>query len=138
MNIRVQRAANFTDVTFTMPVVLTVVTSTGETDHLETVDQDDMTFTYDVDGRFVKARFDKDGNFIRRVIPGFAGDVDLSGEIDGIDLLYTAWAHGGILGSTWNFLPWLDFNGDAVIDASDESPVTDNFGKVSDGTEVTP
>ena len=136
--VRVQRAANFTDVTFTMPVHLTIVTANGATDHLETIDQDDMTFTYDLDGRFVKTRFDPDGTFIRRVIPGFAGDVDLSGEIDGIDLLYAAWAHGGILGSTWNFLPWVDFNGDAMIDELDESLVTDNFGKITDGTGGAP
>lgn len=134
--VRVQRASSVADRKFTMPVKFQLVTDTGDEDHVETVDQDDMTFTFDLPGRLARVRLDPDRTFIRRVVPELAGDADLSGEVDGIDMLYAVWARDGSIGQSPNFIPWLDFNRNGMIDATDVGAVLDNFGRRSD--EVQP
>jgi hypothetical protein len=137
VRLRVRRAANFDGIAFTMPVTFRVVTDKGETDHTEMVDSDDMTFEYELDGRLIKVRFDPQRTFIKRVTSGLAGDADFSGEVDGIDLLYLAWAHGAVLGNSWSYLPWVDFDANAMIDEKDYAAVVENLGNTSDA-EVAP
>lgn len=138
VQVRVRRAANFESLKFSMPITFRVVTEKGETDHVEFVDQDDMSFIYELDSRLIKVKFDPLRTFIKRVVPGLPGDADFSGEVDGIDLLYIAWAYGSALGKSFGFLPWVDFDGNAMNDDKDKALVLDNFGSNSDIEEVTP
>ena len=53
--------------------------------------------------------------------------------MDGIDLLYAAWAQGGSLYGGENFVQSVDFNRDGSVDDADLLPVVDGFGGVSEG-----
>jgi hypothetical protein len=129
--VRVRRGSSWKWNQFEMPITFAVQGDEGEVEHRVLVDQDDMTFTWDVPGRLVRMRFDPARDFFKRIVPGLPGDWDLSGEVDGIDLLYTAWAQGGRIGYTSNFLPWVDFDGDGSVDEKDMQKVLDSFGSVA-------
>lgn len=130
-SVRVERTGNEPGRVFDMPATIQLVTLDGDVDNKEWIDQDDATFTWDVDSRLVRVRFDPDRTFIKRVVPGLPGDVDLSGEVDGIDLIYTAWGQEGLIGQSPNFLPWVDFDGDGVVGTVELEQVTGNFGDTS-------
>ena len=59
----------------------------------------------------------------------------MSGEIDGIDLLYTAWSQGGSLYGQGgdNFQSSVDFDRNGAVDETDLAVVTEGFGRVSEG-----
>jgi len=131
----VSRGSSHSGVSFSMPVTIEVVTEEGEKEYVEFIDQEEMTFEYGLDSRLVKVRFDPERTFIKEVNPGLAGDMDLSGEVDGIDMLYASWAQQGSVGYSPNFLPFVDFDRDGIVDAEDLEQVTGNFGTTS--VEVT-
>ncbi|HOI10758.1 MAG TPA: hypothetical protein PK313_09815, partial [Myxococcota bacterium] len=79
-----------------------------------------------------RVKFDADRDFIKRLMPELDGDQDLSGEVDGIDLLYATWAQGGELGYTYNFIPRVDFDFSGTVDATDLEKVLGQFGRVQD------
>lgn len=132
VDVRVQRGTSYQFNTFRMPVKFTVVGDGGEAVHEAWVEQDDATFTFPVQGRFVRVKFDADRDFIKRLMPELDGDQDLSGEVDGIDLLYATWAQGGELGYTYNFIPRVDFDFSGTVDATDLEKVLGQFGRVQD------
>jgi len=132
--VRVQQVSSNKYNSFKMPVQLALVTDIDETVKDVVIDQPDQTFTFDLDGRLVRVRFDPSRNFLKRVNGGLAGDMDLSGEIDGIDLMYTAWAQGSnAYGYSDNFQSSVDFDRNAAVDDLDLAVVTDGFGHTSDG-----
>ena len=83
----------------------------------------------DCTGRPARVRVDPDHRFPRRVVPHLEGDVDLSGEVDGFDLLEVAWSNGAML---WDYTPYwnqqadLDRNG--TVDDDDLARVRRAFG----------
>jgi hypothetical protein len=109
-----------------------VVTDVGEEVHTELVNEDEKTFVWAHEGRFVRLKVDPERVFIKRVVPKLDGDVDISGEIDGIDLIYGAWAYNGQIGNSYNFLSSVDFDANGKIDDQDLNKILDNFGKTSE------
>ncbi len=136
VRVRVRRSSNIAGQKFSAPIQFTLVTDQGEEVRTEWVDQDDMAFDWTHEGRLVRVRFDPERVFIKRVDPGLSGDMDLSGEVDGVDLLYAAWAQNGRIGQSFNFLPYVDFDANGVVDQADLKQVTSNFGRT--GEEVQP
>lgn len=134
--VRVRRSSNIKGKKFSAPITFAIVTDAGEETRTEWVDQDDMTFDWTHKGRLVRVRFDSERVFIKRVDPGLDGDMDLSGEVDGVDLLYAAWAQKGQIGQSFNFLPYVDFDANGVVDDKDLARVASNFGRT--GEEVQP
>ena len=132
--VRVRQVSSTKYNDFKMPVQLALVTEAGETLVEVAVDVADQTFTFDLDSRLVRVRFDPARNFLKHVNPGLPGDMDLSGEIDGIDLMYTAWAQGSsAYGYSDNFHAAVDFDRNAQVDEVDLALVTDGFGRSSEG-----
>ena len=136
VRVRVQRTPSIPGRVFDLPITFAVVTDQGEEPHTEWVNQDDQVFEWPHEGRLVKIRFDPERVFIKRVSPGLAGDMDLSGEVDGVDLLYAAWAQNAQVGQSFNFLPYVDFDANGVVDQTDLAQVVENFGTSS--VEVQP
>lgn len=134
--VRVQRSSNIPGKKFSGPLKFAIQTDRGEESRTEWLSQDDVTFEWAHDGRLVRVRFDPERVFIKRVEPGLDGDMDLSGEVDGIDLLYAAWAQNGRIGQSFNFLPYVDFDANGVVDSSDLDRVVTNYGRTSE--EVLP
>jgi hypothetical protein len=62
---------------------------------------------------------------IRNVI---AGDVDVDGHVDVVDLLYLVDAFGSVPGDP-NYDPDCDFNADESVDVVDLLYLVDNFGR---------
>ncbi|MBI5508661.1 MAG: hypothetical protein HY903_07900 [Deltaproteobacteria bacterium] len=68
--------------------------------------------------------------------PALVGDVDASNQVDGIDLIHTAWALGASYPAHANVNEWhpssylwdADFNRDAVVDQTDLDRVLQAFG----------
>lgn len=118
---------------FRFPVTVRVVTDTGEQDHTVMVEPGSQSVRLPVEGRLTRVRIDPEGATLERVRSALPGDMDLSGEVDGIDLVYAAWAQGGSFGYTDNFLPSVDFDGNAVVDQRDLAVVTDHFGQTLAG-----
>lgn len=135
VRVRVTRTSSIEGTKFDGPMVFTLVTDKGEESHTEWIDKDDQTFEWEHEGRLFKVRFDPDRTYIKRVIPGLPGDMDLSGEIDGIDLIYTAWAYGSKVGQSYNFLPYVDYDGNGAVDQADLELVKSGFGKTSGEVE---
>jgi aminopeptidase N len=115
---------------FKMPVDVVTVTENEEKVHTEIIENIDQKFVYEVDSRPVRVKIDPDFKIIRRTISKLEGDLNISGEVDGIDLLYTAWSYGSFFG--WqggeNFTPSADFNWDATVSDDDLNMVLNNFG----------
>ena len=132
--VRIRQAPSNKYNSFKMPVQLGLVTEKGEIVHEVMVDKADQSFAFDLDSRLARVRFDPARNLLKRVGPGLSGDMDLSGEVDGIDLVYVAWSLGGSLfGNAQNFQSSADFDANAIVDEVDLSYVTDAFGKTSNG-----
>lgn len=83
----------------------------------------------DCTGRPARVRVDPDQRFPRRVVPRLAGDVDLSGEVDGFDLIEAAWSSGAAL---WDYSPrWnqrADLDQDGMVEEDDVGAVRRAFG----------
>jgi len=63
-------------------------------------------------------------------VPELAGDVDGSNDVDGLDLIYTAWSQGGEIlsdGGSYNYLSQADFNRDGKTNDDDLTLLLDNF-----------
>ncbi|MBN1769619.1 MAG: hypothetical protein JXB32_00025 [Deltaproteobacteria bacterium] len=83
----------------------------------------------DCTGRPARVRVDPDHRFPHRVVSHLEGDVDLSGEVDGFDLLEAAWSNGAML---WDYAPsWnqqADLDQDGMIAELDLETVRRAFG----------
>jgi aminopeptidase N len=134
--VTIGRGTSVTGHDFRMPVKLRLVTNAGDQDHVEILDQAQSTFTWEHDGRLVRVQVDPDQTFIRRLLPALPGDLDLSGEVDGIDLIYVSWAQDSSFFHGWNFLPYADMDGSGTVGSEDLQAVTNAFGANSD--EVQP
>jgi len=90
----------------------------------------DQTFTFDQPPRGLKV---DDAYWIwGDKVPALAGDVDGSNQVDGIDLIYTAWAQGGeflYTDQNYNYISEADFNRDGVTDSTDLNLLLGNFAK---------
>ncbi len=60
----------------------------------------------------------------------FAGDIDQSGRVDGVDLVTLAHAFGARAGEQRYNRP-ADLNGDGIVDGNDLAILASNFGRVS-------
>jgi hypothetical protein len=61
-------------------------------------------------------------------IPELTGDADSSNEVDGVDLIMTAWAQGSsVAEGSLNYLASADFNRDGTIDEADLALLQGNF-----------
>jgi len=132
VEVKVKRTSSVAGNKFDLPIAFAVVTDVGEEVHTEFVNEDEKTFVWAHEGRFVRLRVDPERVFIKRVVPKLDGDVDISGEIDGIDLIYGAWAYNGQIGGSYNFLSSVDFDANGKIDDKDFKKILDNFGKTSE------
>lgn len=126
--VNIHRSANMPNTSFDMPVSLLLVTEKAQEKHVEWIDKEDVSLDYETNGRFLRLRFDPEQTFVKRLVPALPGDYDLSGEVDGIDLLYAAWSSGGVLGKSPNFLPFVDTNQNGVINDEDTASVFEGFG----------
>jgi hypothetical protein len=83
----------------------------------------------DCTGAPARVRVDPDHRFPRHVVPHLDGDVDLSGEVDGFDLVAAAWSEGSAL---WDYSPYwnqqADIDGDASVSVYDCDRVRSAFG----------
>jgi hypothetical protein len=75
----------------------------------------------------VRVRVDPELTVLRRVRPALDGDVDLSGVVDGKDLIDVRFAQGRSQPEP-GFNDQLDINDDGRIDISDEQVIFDSFG----------
>ncbi|HPQ67573.1 MAG TPA: M1 family aminopeptidase [bacterium] len=69
--------------------------------------------------------------------PALIGDVNSSNEVDGVDLIYVAWAQGGMDmdNDHWNYFYEADFNDDGQIDDVDYQMLAEHFtekGKIDE------
>ena len=70
---------------------------------------------------------DPELTFFRRIRPEPAGDVNLSGVVDGMDLLDVVAAQGAIPGAMW--ADRLDVNDDQLVDERDVELLPRQFGE---------
>jgi|GEM_PF-1662015 len=132
IEVKINRQSSVAGTKFDLPISFAVITDQGEETRTEWVTEDEKTFVWAHEGRFIRLRVDPERVFIKRVVPMLDGDVDISGEIDGIDLIYAAWAYNGQIGYSYNFLSWVDFDANGKIDDKDLNKVLDNFGRTSE------
>jgi len=59
---------------------------------------------------------------------GLAGDIDLSGRVDGVDLVLLARSFGATAAEI-HYLPEADFNNDEVVDGEDLAVLASHFGE---------
>jgi hypothetical protein len=122
LRLRVARSSAVPGTTFAMPVAFRVATDAGSFDRTAVIDADEVALEWDLPGRVLGVAVDPDVTFVRRVTPGLPGDVDLSGEVDALDLLRVAWAFG----SAWDaegYLEDADIDDSGVVDDADLAPV---------------
>jgi aminopeptidase N len=89
-----------------------------------------MAVTLMCDTPPARVRIDPDGRFPRRLRPELEGDLELSGDVDGFDLVAAAWSRGINLtdySPRWNAL--ADVNEDGFIDDADLDAVRSHFGE---------
>lgn len=67
---------------------------------------------------------------LKRVEPLLPGDVNLSSQVDGDDLILMAWAMNTEFSQHWNWREDCDLNYDRKVDATDLKIVLDNFGRI--------
>lgn len=134
ISVIVKRGSNIEGRVFSMPVTLLMITDSGEQIFTEMLDKDEQTFTYNLKGRLIRMRFDPNHVFIKKVVPSLMGDADLSGDVDGLDLLYVAWANGGVVGQSWNYIEQADLDNNGSVNDNDLTQLLENFGKIDEET----
>lgn len=105
-------------------------------------DDDPTYFTLEFDGKVADETFELEeeprGVSVDRrswiwgqKIPALVGDVDGSNDVDGVDLIYTAWSQGGMAmdWDHWNYISECDYNRDGTVDDADLALLSENFGK---------
>jgi aminopeptidase N len=136
--VTIEQDSSTGDKLFSQEVAFEVVTEDGSETFTATVDEEKETIVFETKARPVRVRVDPDQRLIERVVPALPGDLDLSGDVDGVDLVYVAWGNASSLdGQQPNFYEMADFDMDGVIDESDMGEVLGNFGRAGTG-EVTP
>jgi hypothetical protein len=128
LRVRVARSSAVPGTAFAMPVAFRIATDAGSFDRTAVLDADDVALEWDVPGRVLGVALDPDVTFVRRVTPGLPGDADLSGEVDGIDLLRVAWSFGSAWAAGDGYIEDADLDDSGTVDAADLSRVAAGFG----------
>jgi hypothetical protein len=129
------RVTQMTDTPFVMSVP--IVLYTGETDeetHVEAIDQMEQTFTYQSAAAVRGVHLDPRALVLGRRAPALHGDLNGSNDVDGLDLMYLAYAYRSDITSdnyqdAYNWIGVCDLNFDGKVDEADLQMLTDNFGK---------
>lgn len=115
-----------------LPLELELATADGKTER-RPLSLTGVKATLTVKGaELVGVRLDPDHQLIRRVLGALPGDLQIDGEVDGIDLIYAAWAQGRSFDpkhGTSIFPSWADLVFDGSIDTKDLEPVLEGFAK---------
>ena len=89
--------------------------------------------TTPVTGEFLQVRFDPGSNIVGRSKGALAGDIQINGQVDGVDLIYSAWAQGQSYAKTMTthgyFAQWADLHTDGAVDQRDLQVVIGSFGR---------
>ncbi|MFH1132721.1 MAG: hypothetical protein V1754_15405, partial [Pseudomonadota bacterium] len=121
---------------FQVPVEIEIVTADGKSqrEKLPVEEEHPNIFTYqsDTESEVIYVKFDPDKQLVGRSKGALAGDLQLNGEVDGIDLVYLAYNMGKEY--DWQnyyyelFPVWADLVFDGKIDAKDLEVVLASFG----------
>jgi hypothetical protein len=126
------RQVQETDWVYELPLEVTVWTGASEEPErfrLHFTDRvADSTFTVNAEPRAVKV--DGSSWIFGAKEHELAGDVDSSNDVDGVDLLFVAWARGShAMERDSNYYLDADFNRDGEVNDDDLAVVMDNFGQ---------
>jgi hypothetical protein len=120
-----------------LPVELDLVLAGGQRERKSvTLSGKTATATFETSDEVIAVVFDPEHQIAGRAHGSLGGDIQLNGEVDGIDLLYGAWAMGRKyklfyekpeLGTV--FPDWADLIFDGTIDQKDLDLVLGAFGK---------
>ena len=129
------RVTQATDALFAMPVP--IVLYTGDSDeetHVETIDAKEQTFTYTSAESVRGLHLDPRALVLARREPALHGDINGSNDVDGLDLMYLAYAYRADITSAdpqdaYNWIGVCDLNFDGKVDEADLQLLTGNFGK---------
>jgi hypothetical protein len=125
--VRVEATSSVPGVAFTLPLPFRVATTAGTYDRTELVAGPDTEVAWDLPGRLLGVDLDPGHAFVRRVLPKVPGDVDNSGEVDGIDVVTVAWSRGAAWpGGRYSEAADLDDSG--AVDQADLDAVLEAFG----------
>jgi len=142
-SVDVRRAATGVDVTVTsdkepcLPLEVDFITADGKTSRRTlTLSGVKGTMRFAGDSEVLQVRLDPDRQIVGRTLGALSGDIALDGEVDGIDLIYAAWAQGNRYDpqhytSSANFPDWADLSFDGSIDSEDLDVVLGAFGTSS-------
>jgi aminopeptidase N len=112
-----------------VPIVLYVGEDEEET-HVETIDGPEHEFTYPTASPVRGVKLDPRSLVLARREPVLHGDFNGSGEVDGLDLMYLAFAYrSDIVESANNWIGDCDIDFDGRVDERDLTELTANFGK---------
>ena len=96
----------------------------------ERIDQRTQTFDYEADEPIRGVRLDPRALVMARRETEPAGDIGGDGRVDGIDLLYLAYATGSdIFENSQNWIGEMDLDFDGYINEADRSILEANFGR---------
>lgn len=112
---------------FVMPTLIRINTIDGARDFIEFLAMYSNRLTYFLESPFLSVEIDPKSYFIKRIEPYIKGDVDLSGEVDGIDLLRVAWSIGRDVYSQ-SFPEEADLDMSSDITVNDLDIVINHFG----------
>ena len=126
------RVTQETDALFTMPVPIALYTGDSDQEtHVETIDAKEQTFTYVTAAPVRGLYLDPRALVLARHEPALHGDINGSNDVDGLDLMYLAYAYRADLatGDSYNWIGVCDLNFDGKVDEADLQLLTGNFGR---------
>jgi hypothetical protein len=112
---------------FALAVPFRLESTVTTLDLTEPVGPGTTVFSRILPGRLLGVHVDPEETFVHRVLPGLPGDLDLSGEVDGIDLVSVANAMGTAFPSP-GYREAADQDDDGDVDAEDLGVVAAGFG----------
>jgi len=128
------------DELFEMPVPIVLYVGDDEEEdservtHVERIDERSHTFSYQTEQNVRGLKLDPRSLVMARREPALTGDINGSGDVDGRDLAYLAFAtNAEIAQYSYNWIGESDLNFDGVVDAEDLALLEENFGK--EGTD---
>ncbi|MBM4397427.1 MAG: hypothetical protein FJ087_17290 [Deltaproteobacteria bacterium] len=127
VRVRVEATSSVFGVAFSLPLPFRVATTAGTYARTELVAGPDTEVAWDLPGRLLGVDVDPGHAFVRRVLPEVPGDVDLSGEVDGIDVVAVAWSRG----AAWpdgRYSEAADLDDSGAVDQADLDAVLEAFG----------
>lgn len=123
------------DELFDMPVPIAIGVGEDDEDrrtitHTERINERTHSFSYEVDEYIRGATLDPDYLVMARRQPALTGDINGSGDVDGFDLLYLAYAlNSDIEDDYYNWIGECDYNFDGEINQKDVTLLAENFTK---------